>query len=48
MKKQNALLPGTKPLSVGLKEAYEWYEGNKELVNRREYMAYIDEKLFGK
>lgn len=48
VKKQQALLPETKPLSAGLKEAYEWYEGNKELVNRREYMAYIDEKLFGK
>ena len=45
--KQHALLPGTKPLSVGLKEAYEWYKGNKDLVNRREYMAYIDEKLLG-
>lgn len=48
VEKQQGLLPETKPLSVGLKEAYEWYEGNKELVNRREYMAYIDEELLRK
>lgn len=48
VEKQQRLLPETKPLSVGLKEAYEWYEGKKEMVNRREYMAYIDEKILGK
>lgn len=48
VKKQKELLPETKLLSVGLREAYEWYKGHRELVNRRDYIVYIDEKLLGK
>lgn len=43
--KQKALMPTTKPLSEGLKEAFEWYRNNADKVNRKAYIEYIDENL---
>lgn len=43
--RQKQLLPQTKPMLEGLQEAYDWYEKHQELVNRKPYMEFIDEKL---
>lgn len=43
--KQSIWMPDTKPLSEGLKESYEWYKEHSALVNKKPYIAYIDEKL---
>ena len=43
--KQSGLLLYTKPLKVGLRESFEWYVQHPEVVNRKEYIAYIDEHL---
>ena len=43
--KQNELLPNTKPLIDGLKEEYDWYMNNQELVNKKAYLDYINEKI---
>lgn len=40
---QEKLMPDTKPLEEGLKEAYLWYKENKKEVNRKGYIEYIDE-----
>lgn len=40
---QCALMPDVKPLVQGLRESYEWYKQNRELVSRKDYMAYIQE-----
>lgn len=45
--KQNEWMPDTKPLSEGLKESYQWYVEHSELVNKKPYFSYIDEKLLG-
>ena len=46
--KQQRLLPVTKPLSIGLEEAYRWYGGNRERVIQRDYIAYIDREVAGR
>ena len=43
--KQYELLPDTKPLYDGLKEAFEWYRDNSDKVVRKPYMEYIDGNL---
>lgn len=40
--KQSKLLAQTISLSEGLKESYEWYQINKDSVNRKGYLDYID------
>ena len=42
---QMALLPDTKPLKEGLREAWLWYAAHTDEVNRKPYFAYIDENL---
>ncbi|MDD6492073.1 MAG: NAD-dependent epimerase/dehydratase family protein [Firmicutes bacterium] len=42
---QNDLLKDTIAMEEGLKEAYTWYQNNKECVNRKDYIEYIDENL---
>ena len=46
--KQNELLPDTKPMIQGLREAYEWYKNNREAVRKRPLIEFIEEKLLGK
>ena len=43
--RQSGLITDTIPLEEGLREAYLWYRGHKEEVNRKGYLAYIDEQL---
>ena len=43
--RQNALMPETKPLKEGLREAYEWYRNNADEVRKKPLMEYIDENL---
>lgn len=43
--KQNELLLDTKPLIEGLKEEYEYYINNKEIVRKKPYVDYIDKKI---
>lgn len=43
--KQEALMPETKPLSVGLRESYEWYLSHEDCVIKRPYIEYIDSKV---
>ena len=43
--KMIGLMPDVKPLSKGLKESYEWYKNNKNLVRRKEYINYIKENF---
>lgn len=42
---QYELLEAVKPLSVGLKEAFDWYSMNSDKVNRKPYIEYIDNTL---
>lgn len=43
--RQNMLLPQTKPLKEGLKEAYEWYLAHADEVRKKPFVAYIDENI---
>lgn len=43
--KQEKLMKETKPLDEGLKEAYLWYQENKEQVSKRGYINYIDDNI---
>lgn len=43
--RQSRLMPETSSLEQGLKESYEWYKDNKELVRRKDYLSYIKENL---
>lgn len=42
---QEKLMPETKLIEEGLKEAYEWYKDNSNEIYRKDYIAYIDEKI---
>lgn len=44
--KMLSLMPSTKPLYEGLKEEYEWYFENKEEVNKKPLIDYIDKNIF--
>ena len=43
--KQVELMPETKPLDEGLKEAFEWYKDNTDKVNKKPFFDYIDKNL---
>lgn len=43
--KQRELMPETKPLENGLSEAFEWYIGHPDSVNRKPLISYIDTYL---
>lgn len=43
--KQRELMSDIKPLTVGLKQSYDWYKRNKELVRRKNYLQFIKEKF---
>ena len=43
--KQYELMPETKPLQKGLAEAFEWYINNRERVNKKPFLDYIDGNL---
>ena len=43
--KQVELMPETKPLDEGLKEAVEWYKDNTDKVNKKPFFDYIDKNL---
>lgn len=45
VQKQRALLPELKPLRDGLRESFDWYRKNKELVNKKPLLRYIEESL---
>ena len=44
--KMLSLMPDTKPLYEGLREEYEWYFKNKEEVNKKSLIDYIDKNIF--
>lgn len=46
VEKMLSLMPSTKPLYEGLKEEYEWYFENKEEVNKKPLIDYIDKNIF--
>ncbi len=43
--RQTELLSDLKPLETGLKESYEWFKNNRELIVRKDYFRYIEENL---
>ena len=43
--KQSLLLEKTKPLPLGIKEAFSWYKNNKTDVNRKTYDKFIEKYL---
>lgn len=43
--KQQALMPDTKSLSLGLQESYEWYIRHENLVIQKPYLEYINQNL---
>ncbi len=43
--KQTEVLPDLKPLEIGLKESYEWFKNNRELIVRKDYFRYIEENF---
>lgn len=43
--RQTALMPRTKPLPDGLLEEYAWFSSNRENVNRKPLMEYIDQNI---
>lgn len=42
---QESILPDVKPLETGLKQSYDWYKNNNELIIRKDYIQYIKENL---
>ena len=43
--KQNEFMKDTIPLFDGLRESYEWYKNNRELVRRKPLIEYINKNL---
>ncbi|MBR6580938.1 MAG: NAD-dependent epimerase/dehydratase family protein [Ruminococcus sp.] len=43
--RQTELLTDLKPLEIGLKESYEWFKNNSELIVRKDYFRYIEENF---
>jgi len=43
--RQSKLLTDLKPLEIGLKESYEWFKNNRELIVRKDYFRYIEENF---
>lgn len=42
---QKFILPDVKPLETGLKQSYDWYKNNNELIVRKDYLQYIKDNL---
>ena len=43
--RQSALLRNVKPLAEGLAESYAWFRENREAVQRRPYIQFVDENI---
>lgn len=43
--RQNELMQNTIPLFDGLRESYEWYKNNRELIRRKPLIDYINQNL---
>lgn len=43
--KQDKLMPETKSLCEGLEEAFKWYRGNEDEVEKKPFIEFIDEYL---
>ncbi len=43
--RQSELLTDLKPLEIGLKESYEWFRNNRELIVCKDYFRYIEENF---
>ena len=43
--RQSELLTDLKLLEIGLKESYEWFKNNRELIVRKDYFRYIEENF---
>lgn len=43
---QTELMPDTKSLKAGLKEAFEWWKDNMGEVNKKGYIKYIEENFY--
>lgn len=39
--RQMEIMPDVKPLEIGLKQSYDWYKNNRELIVRKDYLQYI-------
>lgn len=48
VQKQYELMPETKPMEEGLKEALEWYLSNSDKVNKKPYLEFIENNLIKK
>ncbi len=42
IRRQNALMPGLKPLKTGIEQSFEWYIHNKDKVYRKNYIEFIE------
>lgn len=38
--RQMQIMPEVKPLKTGLKQSYDWYKNNRELIVRKDYLQY--------
>lgn len=38
--RQMQIMPDVKPLKTGLKQSYDWYKNNRELIVRKDYLQY--------
>lgn len=43
--RQTEIMPDVKPLETGLKQSYDWYRNNRELIVRKDYLQYIKDNL---
>lgn len=43
--RQTEIMPDVKPLETGLKQSYDWYKNNRELIVRKDYLKYIKDSL---
>lgn len=43
--KQTEFIPDVKPIETGLKQSYEWYINNRELIVHKDYLQYIKDNL---
>lgn len=45
VEKQMTLMPETKPLAEGIRESFDWYIENQQCVEKKPFLAYIDQYL---
>ena len=43
--RQTKIMPTVKPLEIGLKQSYDWYKNNRELIVRKDYLQYIKNSM---